>query len=145
MTCNLEIPLRTHQSDNSPPEYITIPEGTYDVQILSSEDAPSASFTLTGTIGCEEESKRDISLEVNIIGHRMSNEELFSVISWENPSIISLTPKYEGDGEVTYSIALEGATSRIASAQTPATLSPGDPIVLDVDPMGLLELSLIHI
>ena len=139
MTCNLEIALRTHQSDNSPPEYIEIPEGTYDVQILSSEDAPSASFTLTGTIGCEEESKRDISLEVNIIGHRMSSEELFSVISWEKPSVISLTPNYEGDGEVTYSIALEGAASRIASAQTPATLSPGDPIVLDVDPMGLLE------
>ena len=38
-----------------------------------------------------------------------------------------------------YSIALEGAASRIATAQSPATLGPGESITFDVDPMGLLE------
>ena len=40
---------------------------------------------------------------------------------------------------MTYSIALEGAVSRVATAQSPATLGPGNPITINVDPMGLLE------
>ena len=48
-------------------------------------------------------------------------------------------PEYEGDGVMTYSIALEGAVSRVATAQSPASLSSGDYLTIDVDPRGLLE------
>ena len=74
-----------------------------------------------------------------MVGHRLSTDELYSVISWESPSLVRVTPEYEGDGEMSYSVALEGAVSRIATAQSPAQLDPGDSIILDVDPKGLLE------
>ncbi|MEE3270123.1 MAG: M6 family metalloprotease domain-containing protein [Candidatus Thermoplasmatota archaeon] len=137
--CNLEISLSPHQFDNSPPKIIEIPIGTYEVQILGQDETPSDSFTLMGTIGCEGEGKTDISLEIDVVGHRLSTHELYSVVSWESPSTISVIPEYEGDGEMSYSIALEGAVSRIATSQSTVLLGPGDPIVLDVDPKGLLE------
>ena len=137
--CNLEISLSPHQFDNSPPKIIEIPIGTYEVQILGQDETPSDSFTLMGTIGCEGEGQTDISLEIDVVGHRLSTHELYSVVSWESPSTISVIPEYEGDGEMSYSIALEGAVSRIATSQSTVLLGPGDPIVLDVDPKGLLE------
>ena len=137
--CNLEISLSTSQSDNTAPQYIDIPAGTHEVQILAHDKIPSDSFSLIGYIGCESESKTDISLEIDIVGHRISTKELYSVVSWESPSIVTVTPNYEGGGEMTYSIALEGAVSRVATPHSPATLGPGEPITLDVDPLGLLE------
>jgi len=138
--CSLEISLDNHEVSN-----LVIPEGDSVVEIMPLDEYPSDSFTISGTIstcvGAEEEhlGTVDILLEVDIVGHRMSNQELYSVISWENPSTIELTPKYQGEGEMTYSISIEGAASRITSAQTPSTLSPGDPIILDIEPMDLLE------
>ncbi len=137
--CNLEILLSTHQSEQTSPVIIEIPVGTYEVQILSHDESPSDSFTLVGTIGCDGESKTDISLEIDVVGHRIYTDELYSVISWESPSSVRVTPEYEGDGEMSYSVAIEGAASRIATAQSPAQLGPGDSIILDVDPKGLLE------
>ena len=66
-------------------------------------------------------------------------KELHAVVSWDSSSTVNIRPLYEGGGERTYSIAVEGAASRIATATTPITLSPGDPITLDIDPAGLLE------
>ena len=137
--CMLEISLSTQQSASSSDQYVSIPAGTTVVNILSHDETNSDSFTLFGTIGCEGESKTDISLEVDIVGHRLSSEGLFSVVSWEAPSTVTVTPEFEGDGEEYYSISLEGAVSRVATAQSPVTLSPGDSIIIDVDPMGLLE------
>ena len=137
--CMLEISLATQQSGSSSNQYVSIPTGTTVVKILDHDETNSDSFTLFGTIGCEGESKTDISLEVDIVGHRLSSEELYSVVSWDSSSTVTVTPEYEGDGDVYYSIALEGAVSRVATAQSPVTLSPGDSITIDVDPMGLLE------
>ena len=137
--CNLEISLFTSQSDASTANYVSIPTGTTLVNILDHDETDSDSFTLTGTIGCENDVKTDISLEINIVGHRISSDELYSVVSWENPSIVSVEPEYEGIDEMTYSIAIEGAASRVATAQSPVTLEQGVPITIDVNPMGLLE------
>ena len=137
--CNLEISLFTSQSDASTANYVSIPTGTTLVNILDHDEADSDSFTLTGTIGCENDVKTDISLEINIVGHRISSDELYSVVSWENPSTVSVEPEYEGIDEMTYSIAIEGAASRVATAQSPVTLEQGVPITIDVNPMGLLE------
>ena len=137
--CNLEFSLSTSQSDDSTANFVDITAGTTIVNILDHDDITSDSFTLVGYIGCEGESKTDISLDIDIVGHRISSDELYSVVSWESPSTATVMPEYEGDGEMTYSIALEGAVSRVATAQSPATLSPGDYLTIDVDPMGLLE------
>ncbi len=137
--CSLEISLSTSQSDDSVAKYVEIPSGTTVVKILDYDEVNSDSFTLIGTIGCESETKTDTSIDVHIVGHKISTHELYSLVSWEDPSTVSVTPEYEGNGEMTYSIALEGAVSRVATAQSPATLGPGNPITITVDPMGLLE------
>ena len=47
--------------------------------------------------------------------------------------------EYEGEGPRVYDVAIEGAASRIASISTQGDLSPGDPLIVDIEPMGLME------
>ena len=138
--CTLEVSLSWAQSGGqAQPEYIEIPVGTHDIQILGSPSGISDSGSLSGVIGCEGETMTNIQLDWFRIGHRLSTEELHVVVSWESPTTVEVKPEYEGDEERTYSITVEGAASRIATTSSPVSLSPGDPIVLDIDPSGLLE------
>ena len=107
--------------------------------ILYSPDGPSDHGNLRGTIGCEGEALTDIDLDWFRVGHRLSTSQLEIVVAWDSPSTVQVTPEYEGDGERTYSIAVEGAAERIATAATQGTLSAGDSITLDINPAGLLE------
>ena len=138
--CNLEMSLSLSQSGGQvSPEYVDIPIGAHDVEILSSEAVSSDSGRLIGVVGCEDEAKTNIELDWFRVGHRLSEAELSAVVEWDSHSSVLLHPQYEGEGERTYSVAVEGAASRIATAVTPVTLSPGDPITLNIDPAGLLE------
>ncbi|MDP6921154.1 MAG: M6 family metalloprotease domain-containing protein [Candidatus Thalassarchaeum sp.] len=138
--CNLELSLSSsHSGDQVVSENIEISIGTHEVEILSSAAVSSDSGRLLGVVGCEGEAKTDIELDWLMVGHRLSVKELYAVVSWDSSSTVYIRPLYEGGGERTYSIAVEGAASRIATASTPVTLSPGDPITLDIDPAGLLE------
>ena len=47
--------------------------------------------------------------------------------------------EYEGEGPRVYDVAIEGAASRIASISTQGEISPGDPLIVDIEPMGLME------
>jgi hypothetical protein len=138
--CTLEVSLSWTQSGGQvQPENIEIPVGTHDIQILGSPSGISDSGSLSGVIGCEGETMTNIQLDWFRIGHRLSTEELHVVVSWESLTTVEVKPEYEGDEERTYSITVEGAASRIATTYSPVSLSPGDPIVLDIDPSGLLE------
>jgi hypothetical protein len=138
--CTLEVSLSTTQSESQvQPEYIDIPLGTYDIEILGNPNSTSDSGSVRGTIGCEGEVKTNIDLDWFLIGHRLSTEELYVVVPWESSSSVELMPEYEGEEERTYSIAVEGAAARIATTSTPISLSPGDSIILDIEPDGLLE------
>ena len=113
--------------------------GTHDIQILGSPSGISDSGSLSGVIGCEGETMTNIHLDWFRIGHRLSTEELHIVVSWESPTTVEVKPEYEGNEERPYSIAVEGAAARIATTSSPVILSPGDSVVLDIDPDGLLE------
>ncbi|RZD50485.1 MAG: hypothetical protein CXT65_02040 [Methanobacteriota archaeon] len=131
--CTLEVSLSTTQ------EYIDIPVGTYDIEILGNPSSTSDSGSVRGTIGCEGEVKTNIDLDWFLIGHRLSIEELYVVVAWESSSSVELMLEYEGEEERTYSIAVEGAAARIATTSTPISLFPGDSIILDIEPDGLME------
>jgi M6 family metalloprotease-like protein len=138
--CTLEVSLSTSQSEGQvQSEYIDIPVGTYDIEILGNPSSTSDSGSVRGTIGCEGEIKTNIDLDWFLIGHRLSIEELYVVVAWESSSSVELIPEYEGEEERTYSIAVEGAAARIATTSTPISLFPGDSIILDIEPDGLLE------
>ena len=48
-------------------------------------------------------------------------------------------PTTEGEGSRNYRFALDGPISRIAEVVTSGIYLPGEPIILDVQPNGLLE------
>lgn len=138
--CTLEISISWAQSGSQvQSEYIEIPVGTHEIEILSSSSVTGASGSLRGVVGCENETKTNIDLDWFRIGHRLSVGELHTIVPWDTPSSVEVLPGYEGEDERTYSIAVEGAASRIATTSTPISLSPGDPIILDIDPHGLLD------
>ena len=121
------------------PDYIDIPSGTYQVEILHSPDGPSDHGSLRGTIGCEGESLTDIDIDWFRVGHRLGTTQLETVVAWDSTSTVHITPDYEGDGERTYSISFEGAAYSIASANSPITLSAVHSISLYIDPACLLQ------
>jgi hypothetical protein len=60
-------------------------------------------------------------------------------VPWDEPSTIDLYPNSEGIGPRTYSVSIDGAANRISSAPKQVRFEPGDSIVLEIDPSGLLE------
>ena len=118
---------------------IDIPAGTSDVPILRHSDSSLQVGTLTGTIGCEGDNPVSIRSSWQKIGNRIPSQTLESVIKWDEPSSISLEMEYEGEGPRVYDVAIEGAASRIASISTQGEISPGDPLIVDIEPMGLME------
>ena len=118
---------------------IDIPAGTSDVPILRHSDSSLQVGILTGTIGCEGDNPVSIRSSWQKIGNRIPSQTLESVIKWDEPSSISLEMEYEGEGPRVYDVAIEGAASRIASISTQGEISPGDPLIVDIEPMGLME------
>jgi len=136
--CNLIVNL---SADFGTPEerIIDIPAGTSVVPILRYSDSSLMIGTLAGSIGCEGESSVFIRSDWQKIGNRIPVQSLESVIDWEAPSSISLDLDYEGTGPRDYNIAIEGAAARIASVTTQGEISPGDQLVIEVEPGGLME------
>ncbi len=95
--------------------------------------------TITGEIGCEGRPLTSISIQWNVINHRLSNDTLEATVPWDESSTIRLYPKSQGEGHRSYRISLDGPVSRIATVVTSGTYLPGDPIVINVEPDGLLE------
>jgi len=100
---------------------------------------PGDSGRISGTMGCEGHPPYDLSLEWYSIPHRLSNETLEVTVPWDEPSTIDLYPNSEGIGPRTYSVSIDGAANRISSAPKQVRFEPGDSIVLEIDPSGLLE------
>ena len=136
--CNLIVNVST---DFSTPleRVIVIPAGLSEVPILRYSDTSLEIGTLTGSIGCEGENPVSIRLDWQKIGNRITSQNLESVIDWEEPSLISLDLDYEGSGPREYHIAIEGAAARIATVTTQGEIGPGDPLIIEIDPKGLME------
>ena len=100
---------------------------------------PGDSGRISGTMGCEGHPPYDLSLEWYSIPHRLSNETLEAIVPWDEPSTINLNPNSEGTGPRTYSVSIDGAADRVASVANQVRFEPGDSIILQIDPSGLLE------
>jgi len=100
---------------------------------------PGDSGRISGTMGCEGHPPYDLSLEWYSIPHRLSNQTLEVIVPWDEPSTIALYPNSEGIGPRTYSVSIDGAANRISNVVKQVRFEPGDAIVLEIDPSGLLE------
>ena len=122
---------------------IGISSGTSYIEIINSSSGSNLKGHLKGQIGCKGYNSLDIDLDWIKVGHKIKNNTLRKIISWEEDSEISLYPNFLGNGSRTYSISVSGAISRISSPVTQGVISPGDPIILAISPNGLLKQGMI--
>jgi M6 family metalloprotease-like protein len=139
-TCILLTNLSTAESIN----LIQVDKGRQylEVSILDTNAIgvfPGDSGRISGTMGCEGHPPYDLSLEWYSIPHRLSNETIEAIIPWDEPSTINLNLNSEGTGPRTYSVSIDGAADRVASVPNQVRFEPGDSIILQIDPSGLLE------
>ncbi len=109
-----------------------------EIEIIEAIGIPRQG-TLTGSIGCSDGLATDYSLEWFVVNHRLDEQELEETIPWDGPSVVQFYPTSEGEGLRNYRFTLDGPVSRIAEVVTTGNYKPGDPIILDVQPNGLLE------
>lgn len=136
--CNLIVNVSADLGTSTAVE-IDLPAGTSDVPILRYSDTSMSLGTLSGTIGCEGDTPVTIRSDWQKIGNRIPPQSLEAVIKWDEPSSILLDLEFEGDGPREYDIGIEGAASRIATISQQGEISPGDHLIVEIEPMGLME------
>ena len=109
------------------------------IPILELTNSSPRKGTISGTIGCHDRPMTSVSLEWRVVNHRFTSDSLESTVAWDEPSTVWMFPETEGDGPRIYTITVEGPAGRISDSSTSGQFYPGDPIVLDIDPAGLLE------
>ena len=137
--CQLNVDVYTSSnSDGVAPRVISIEEGVSTIELVSPSQMGQSSGYLRGSVGCEGEETWHIDLDWYSIGHRITSEHLTAIIPWDENSQVTLSTSCSGEGSRSYSIAVEGALSRIASVPTQGELQSCPNIVLDIAPDGLL-------
>ena len=131
--CDFTADLSNH------PQIITKSDGAYILEILNLSSISSAKGEITGTLGCVDRPMTHISLGWSVVNHRLSAEFMEATIAWDEPSIVEFYPESTGDGPRIYTITVDGPAGRISESVTSGTYFPGDPIVLAIEPDGLLE------
>ena len=131
--CDFTTDLSNH------PQIITKSDGAYILEILNLSSISSAKGEITGTLGCVDRPMTHISLGWSVVNHRLSAEFMEATIAWDEPSIVEFYPESTGDGPRIYTITVDGPAGRISESVTSGTYFPGDPIVLAIEPDGLLE------
>ena len=114
-------------------------DNVYIVEILNLSQTSSEEGTITGTIGCLDRPMTHVSLNWRMVNHRLQTETLEATVSWNEPSTVELYPDAVGDGPRVYTISVDGPAGRVSESITTGTYYPGDPIVLAIEPVGLLE------
>ncbi len=138
-SCDLLVDVHSSAaSAQGGPRVVEITEGESSFELLPASEVDGSAGYVRGTVGCEGEHQWDIDLDWYSIGHRLDGERLTEVIAWDENSRISLVTSCSGSGSRTYSIAVEGALSRIATIRSQGELEACPIIVLDIEPAGLL-------
>ena len=124
---------------NATAEISTLDSNTVMVPILELFDSSPSKGTISGFIGCQGRPMTTISFDWIVVDHRLSTDSLDTTVPWDEPSTVYLFPEAEGNGSRVYTISVDGPAGRIAECTTSGSFIPGDPIVLQIEPEGLLE------
>jgi len=137
--CNLLVDVHSSAtSAEGGPRVVEITEGESSFTLLPASEVSASAGYLRGTVGCEGEYQWDIDLDWYSIGHRLKDERLTEIIAWDEDSRISLPTSCSGSGSRTYTIAVEGALTRIATVHSQGEFEACPIIILDIEPAGLL-------
>ena len=134
---DLDCELVTELSNQA--EVLSQSDNVYIVEILNLSQTSSEEGTITGTIGCLDRPMTHVSLNWRMVKHRLQTETLEATVAWNEPSTVELYPDAVGDGPRVYTISVDGPAGRVSDSITTGTYYPGDPIVLAIEPVGLLE------
>jgi M6 family metalloprotease-like protein len=138
--CDLEVELI--YNSNIINEIYKIKIGTSEIPIIDSF-VSQFKGNVRGTVGCTGSVPVDINIDWIKIGHEIVKSEIIAIVPWNKDSSLAIYPDYIGNDSRSYSITLSGAISRIATPITQGELNPGDPILLDIVPDGLLQRGMI--
>ena len=137
-TCHLSINVRSHSGNYINKTIPHLPVGTSQVPIIDVDDGFPYTGDLIGNIGCDDYNFREIDLKWHKVGHRIISEDFHSTVKYNEDSKIFLSPDYEGDGSRYYDLEIQGAASRVAEIENTGSTSPGDQIIISINPDGLL-------
>ena len=138
-SCNLLVDMHSSASSaEGGPRVVEVPEGISTFELLPASEIEGPAGYLRGSVGCEGERQLEIDLDWYSVGHRIESEHISEIIAWDEASRISLTTSCSGSASRTYSIAIEGALSRIASVRNQGEFDACPIIELDIEPAGLL-------
>tara|TARA_B110000444_G_scaffold2169_1_gene1961 strand:- start:3372 stop:5384 length:2013 start_codon:yes stop_codon:yes gene_type:complete len=136
--CNLSIDVFSHSNNVINKTINQLPLGTSLIPIMDLDENTPSNGNLIGEIGCDENNQRQLDLEWHKVGNRIISDDFYAIIEYSQESTISFTPDYEGQNARIYNVEIQGAASRIADVKNVNSLTPGDDLLISINPDGLL-------
>ena len=145
-SCNLAMSSRwSASSQDSITTEIEYSQGTYSVKVMDIANTSRLKGTLQATFSCAQDDGSIQENDINIlakwykVNHKIDPIPQSMDISSSSTSSVDLEVRINGTGQVIYEVIIDGPASRIATTESPISLSEGDVIRLDIDPSGLLS------
>ena len=136
--CNLSIDVFSHSNNVINKTINQLPLGTSLIPIMDVDENTPSNGNLIGEIGCDQNNQRQLDLEWHKVGNRIISDDFYAIIEYSQESTISFTPDYEGQNARIYNVEIQGAASRIADVKNVNSLTPGDDLLISINPDGLL-------
>ena len=145
-SCNVAMSSRwSASSQDSITNEIGYSQGTYSVKVMDIANTSRLKGTLQATFSCAQDDGTIQENDINIlakwykVNHKIDPISQSMDISSSSTSSVDLEVGINGTGQVIYEVIIDGPASRIATTESPISLSEGDVISLDIDPSGLLS------
>ncbi len=99
----------------------------------------SDSGQIFGILKCGETTQLNVKFNWKSIGNRIDTDFYEGTIHYEEVSELVIPLEFEGNLSRTYQLEFVGPLERIATSPNKVTLSPGDELIITIDPQGLLS------
>ncbi|MDP6869775.1 MAG: hypothetical protein QGI21_03260 [Candidatus Poseidoniaceae archaeon] len=93
---------------------------------------------ITGTINCATGSEFDLEHKFEIMGNIPIESTFDATVPVNMKSDLIIPIEFRGDGQQIWYVGVDGPLDRIATTQQQKSFSPGDSVILNIDPAGLL-------
>ena len=99
----------------------------------------SDSGYIYGILKCGEINQLNVKFSWKSIGNRISTDYFEGTIHYEEVSEIKIPLTFEGNDSRIYQLEFVGPLERITTSSGKVTLSPGDELIITINPNGLLS------
>jgi len=92
---------------------------------------------IRGDMACAD-SIFEVNIDWRIVPHRISDSSFEQIIAHDELTSVVIPLEYDGDGQRSYDVSVEGPLERIYAGPMNVDLTPDEPINLDINPRDLL-------